>query len=479
MKFARLEDLKRSGFKPKVVIIGTGPAGISIAERLASRGVPSLLIEGGGYDGSAQSQDIYRGVVEGDHYPELHACRLRVFGGSSGCWSGWCRPLDAEDFLPRADVPASGWPIRRSDLDPFLAEASSFLRTTPLPEDRSVTGDLDRIGYAFSPPVRLGHDRRAFIEGSDRIGLLVDTAVVELVPVQGRIASVVLVEADGQRRTLPVELVCLCTGGIENSRILLWSNQQHQGGVVPKPETLGRYWMDHPVYPVGDAVLKTDPITTGTGRDFYAPSPAAKERLKIGGAHLYMRAVAKPSNRASALVREAMCVAPEFFGSVMDMMDRRLHCGFDLQLEWEQMPHAENRIVLDSEVDALGVPRSRLMWRKSEVERRTAMATVELYGEMLVREGLGRARIAEWLAEEAEYPLDAQVAGPHHMGGTRMADSPLRGVVDAHNKVFEVDNLYIGGSSVFTTGGHANPTLTIVQLSLRLADHLADRIKRG
>jgi choline dehydrogenase-like flavoprotein len=62
--------------------------------------------------------------------------------------------------------------------------------------------------------------------------------------------------------------------------------------------------------------------------------------------------------------------------------------------------------------------------------------------------------------------------GRHHMGTTRMSDSPATGVVDADCRVFGVDNLYVAGSSVFPTVGYANPTLTIVALALRLAEHL-------
>lgn len=476
MRFENVSEYLKSGFRPAVVVIGTGPAGMSLAERLASHGVPSLLVEAGGYDGSAESQDFYRGTVIGDHYLDLHACRLRQFGGSSGCWSGWCRPLDEDDFLPRPDVPHTGWPIRHSDLAPYDAPASAYLRTTVRPPDRALTPDLDQIGFAFSPPVRLGFERRSAIEQSERIGLLTNTPVVELVPVNGRIESLVVVESGARRRTLPVPIVCLCTGGIENSRLLLWSNRQHQGGVVPKAETLGRFWMEHPVYPIGDAVTQDGIARDREQRKYFAPSREAKKRLGILGAHLNLLEVEHPDGMARELVREAMCMAPGFFDMAYETFGREFWCGHRMYLEWEQTPHPENRVELGTEVDANGMPRTRLYWRKGEIERRTAFEMVRLYGEMLVKAGLGRARYLTWLEENRDYPIKAQTGGPHHMGGTRMAESPATGIVDRDCRVFGVDNLYIGGSSVFTTGGHANPTFTIVQLALRLADHLRDRV---
>ena len=76
----------------------------------------------------------------------------------------------------------------------------------------------------------------------------------------------------------------------------------------------------------------------------------------------------------------------------------------------------------------------------------------------------------EWI------PEDDQLGGPHHLGGTRMASSSKYGVVNENAKVYQTENFYVMGSSIFPSGGHANPTLTIVQLSLRLAEHLIHKV---
>ena len=87
---------------------------------------------------------------------------------------------------------------------------------------------------------------------------------------------------------------------------------------------------------------------------------------------------------------------------------------------------------------------------------------------------------AEWLSDgRPEWPVDPTVSnhpigGYHHMGTTRMSADPALGVVDADCRVHGYGNLYVAGSSVFPTGGWANPTLTILALVLRLAAHLRD-----
>ena len=97
--------------------------------------------------------------------------------------------------------------------------------------------------------------------------------------------------------------------------------------------------------------------------------------------------------------------------------------------------------------------------------------------------GSGSVEPSEWLSSPGpQWPVDPTVgnhpiAGYHHMGTTRMSADPAEGVVTADCNVFGYDNLFVAGSSVFSTSGWANPTLTIVALALRLADHLDGKLK--
>ena len=98
----------------------------------------------------------------------------------------------------------------------------------------------------------------------------------------------------------------------------------------------------------------------------------------------------------------------------------------------------------------------------------------ELVGLEMGRLGIGRLRVNP-LGDAGSWPADLQ-GSRHHLGTTRMADSPRAGVVDAQCRVHGIANLYIAGSSVFASSGYANPTLTIVALVLRLADTLAHEL---
>ena len=110
-----------------VCIIGSGPAGITCALQLAENGKRVLILEGGDEKYTKQSQDIYSGTIDGDPYFPLTEVRLRQFGGTSGHWSGWCRPLGAQDFETKGTNTDVAWPIKKYDLDPYLDQARDIL----------------------------------------------------------------------------------------------------------------------------------------------------------------------------------------------------------------------------------------------------------------------------------------------------------------------------------------------------------------
>ena len=238
--------------------------------------------------------------------------------------------------------------------------------------------------------------------------------------------------------------------------------------------------MEHPVHMLADVVTRDGYEMqfeeSVPERWLFAPSDRAKKTYGIGGAHIWMRAHQPESGYAKELLHEAMCVAPNWSNRLLQRVGKEYHCGALVQSEFEQFPLPENRVELGQVIDALGVPRVNLYWKKSEAERKTATIMTRLLGQALIQKDIGRLRMRNFLANATAWPDSDQNGGWHHMGGTRMSDSPATGVVDKNSKVFDMDNLYVGGSSVFTTGGHASPTYNIVRLALRLGDHLATKL---
>lgn len=141
----------------------------------------------------------------------------------------------------------------------------------------------------------------------------------------------------------------------------------------------------------------------------------------------------------------------------------------------EQAPNPDSRVTLSADVDQLGMRRASLDWRTTALDRKGIRLMARLAEAEFARLNLGRLFQADWLAGE-DWPVEL-VGGPHHMGTTRMSDDPATGVVDQNCRMHGLSGLYIAGSSVFPTGGHANPTFTIIALATRLAGHLQSMLE--
>jgi len=175
-----------------------------------------------------------------------------------------------------------------------------------------------------------------------------------------------------------------------------------------------------------------------------------------------------------ALARDLACTAPRLGTWVYEKMNRSLSCYGVVRAAWEQAPRAESRIILSTENrDSLGIPRAVLDWRKSAYDIKTVRVTAMELGRVMAQTNRGRIKLHDWVLNDGPWPEDDELGGHHHMGGTRMSQSSSEGIVNSDLRLWAMKNTYILGSSVFPSGGHGNPTLTIVQLALRLAEQVA------
>jgi choline dehydrogenase-like flavoprotein len=157
---------------------------------------------------------------------------------------------------------------------------------------------------------------------------------------------------------------------------------------------------------------------------------------------------------------------------------RRRLSRLDLDMMVEQAPDPDSRVRLSERTDALGVPLAEIDWKIGRMERLSAIRLGHAIHRALSESGMPAPCLAPWvLLARPDEAIFADAA--HPAGGTRMADNASRGVVDSNCKVFGLDNLYVAGSSIFPTLGHANPTLTIVGLAVRLAATLRKLPHRG
>jgi GMC oxidoreductase len=299
----------------------------------------------------------------------------------------------------------------------------------------------------------------------------------------------------------------LAAGGTENARLLLLSNKVHVAGLGNQHDLVGRFFMEHPHIWSGRFIPAKPPAPETTAlyrihevrgipimaKLVLSEDVRRRERLlgyavsihPIGGGqpdsidslvrlgralitHRKPRRLGRHLRNVITGLDEIAAAASRKIMRLRRAGDRWRQPAFRLDHMAEQVPNRESRVTLADQRDALGQPRVRLHWRPGPIDIRSMVRSQEIIDEELRRAGLGHLQID--LDEDT--PPPGLKGGWHHMGTTRMHIDPTQGVVDQYCRVHGVRNLYIAGSSVFPTGGYANPTLTLCALAIRLADEV-------
>ncbi|SFU91699.1 FAD-dependent oxidoreductase [Pseudoduganella namucuonensis] len=523
-----------------VCIIGGGVAGLAIALELDNLGIDCCVLESGGFDPDDATRDLYRGQDIGLPYRFADGCRSRYLGGSSNCWGGWCRPLDPWDFEARDWIPHSGWPFGLRELAAYYRRAQSVLklgpdnfspqyweaaigradcRRLPLP-----SGKVRDTVSQFSPPVRFGKLYRADLARARHVRVYLHANAVNIETDQPatRVRRVALATLSGRGLAVQASQYVLACGGIENARLLLASNRVEPAGVGNGHDVVGRYFMDHPRMQSGRVVFSR-PWARNKLFDIkyhymnravaargvhvaaqlaLAPEVLAQERLLNARVWFNSAFPGEGSAAAGALYRckqatlhkeqpgwrlgsdlATMAAHPLDtlgYGFTRIMQPRWLIKEVRFQAIVEPEPDPDSRVTLSSDSrDSLGMPRVRVDWRLGRNVQRTFDRTLAIIGDELRMAGV--AHVAQGPAlEGGPWPSSLEPEGTwHHMGTTRMHESPRLGVVDRHCRVHGMGNLYIAGSSVFPTAGANFPTITLTALALRLADRLADTLRQA
>jgi choline dehydrogenase-like flavoprotein len=531
-----------------ICIIGSGAAGITVANELRNSGMQVVLLEAGGTKVDPSDQDVYAGeVVDPDHHGALHLYRHRRFGGTTPVWGGRCAPFDPIDFEARPYVPWSGWPVDRDQLDPYYARANEYcdagkysysakddpalapLEIAPGFHAEDVSTDFI---WRFSLPTDFSRSfRRSLAEAPDiTVYLHANTLKLRASSYGNSIDHVEAASSPGRRFSVHAREFVVAAGGLESARLLLVSNDVHPAGVGNGCGLVGRYYISHITgdcgqirfTPKGGAVL-WDYERSSEGvycrRAFSISERKQREEglLNFRGI-LSHPPVADPRHGSSVLSTMYLIkrylvdrVPPEYSKALSGMKPLEhtgAHCRniamgplglasfgakwltkrilaerklpsvtmpsrsniYTLHFDGEQAPNPDSRILLSERRDAFGNPRLKVDWRFQEQDVRSIVRCSQLLGEALVRAGVG---VPLYTTESVEQQVwENSAVGSHHIGATRMASDPSRGVVDENCRVFGIANLSIASSSVFPTSSFANPTLTIVAFAVRIAAHL-------
>jgi choline dehydrogenase-like flavoprotein len=444
--------------------------------------------------------------------------------------------MDEHDFTKRDWVPYSGWPFEKSELLSFYDQSREVLQLGPnrfdteywtaaidRPDVRRlpfVTGDVVDAISQFSAPLRFGRFYREDLRKAEHITVLLYANAVEIETDQTgqKVEAVRIATLTGRSARARATFFVLATGGIENARLLLVSNRTQQAGVGNGNDLVGRFFMDHPRLFPGYARFHErwarnrlydekysyhDRAVSAQGTCVAAQlmlRPEVQAREKLLNAQVWFTSTfpGEESETAEALMRvkrratqrqapgwslghdlrtlaarpldTAGLLAGRYCRLRSLVRHRRVH------IVAEPTPNPESRVTLSDRRDQLGMNRVRVRWLLDSLVERTVNRTCGLIAEEVTRAGVADV-VLDPAAEGGEWHRSFSEEGTwHHMGTTRMHDSPKLGVVDRNCRVHGMPNLYVSGSSVFPTAGGNFPTITVAALALRLSDHLAKEL---
>lgn len=481
-----------------VCIVGAGPAGLTLAAELSGSGVATVIVESGGWTADPVAQELNHALIEGDRHQPLDKTRHRQIGGTATLWNTPVPPTAGARFVPldpldfRGERGRAAWPITFEEMTPYYLRAQQVaglgrfdydaaswqLPPSPIPADHEVMAS--RI-YQFGSAERFRQEIPEQLARSPTVTLCSSATMIEF---RWRGRSIESVRAAGPRGnslTIRSRRFVLAGGGVENARVLLVAEQR--GHLQDHSGWLGRGLMEHPRDYSFKLVTRSRKFfklleffgayhregTIACGRIAFREEAILEQDLPNASITLL------PTGRAWRPAHWRIeALAWRRFGWSLQWPPghwwwrvpswARFFDGFQLLINLEEFPASDNRLTLDDVKDRFGVPRVRLhrRWHANDAERLSRLKE-------LIRQSLGDLGL---------HPAYTAPAGPpdpnshHHLGATRMGSDPTTGVTDDYGQVFGAENLFVAGSSLFPSGGYANPTLTVIALALRLADRL-------
>ena len=536
----------------ELLIIGAGPAGITLAAELVDSGIQVMLTESGDLNKNDEADALSQGRSAVERFASLDMYRRRVFGGASVIWGGRCIPYDAIDFEKRDYVPESGWPFDKSELDPWYKRAAEYCEIgkadfdarTSLKDPREFIAGFssDIVGTTsferFSAPTDFGKRWRPVIDAASNVKTVTGATCTKLLTSAdvARIVEARFSTLAGNSFCVRAKSYVIAAGGFETYRLLAASNDFHAAGLGNTSDTLGRYLMAHiegslanlrlqdPASPIDWGFQITPEGIYGRRRFTLVPEVQKAEKILNFIVRLHHPTAVDPSHGSAIL--SLMFLAKQFilpeYRRKMTMVERRVANTMPQGLpfwaqhlsnlvrgapelatflvEWiykrhfqyhripyvalrsrngiypidfnsEQIPNPDSRVILTDQKDRFGVPVMFVDWRMTETDVASIARSFRLMRSAFADSGVVALDFDDASLEDRIREETVPVGG-HCIGVTRMSNNPRTGVVNPDLRMHDVPNAFVLSAASLPTCSHANPTLTLVAMAARLANHL-------
>lgn len=493
-----------------ICVIGCGAIGIALAVTLGGSGRRVLLLEAGGDNITEESQEYYRCASVGHPHTGASHGRFRVFGGSTERWGGQAMRFEPVDLEARPWMNARAWPLSFDAMIPYYRQAERFMGVDEHPYDR-LEGDLQafarKLGVdlselsrhllpfklqntVFALQPRLRECYSSTLHASPDIVVAKDVTATRLITDgAGTVTGLSCQHAD-RTVTVRARQFVLATGGIENARFLLLQKERFGIPELAAHRAIGLFFQDHPgahvaeISGLGAALfqnvfrMKRGPRMSYKGRITWSDEKRRNDHLHSASATFLMSR--RPSEFDDAPDPGGAPVDPAEWRLALRLLCRGilyspLHYTV-LAVSGEDAPDRRSRILLsDKDVDPLGLPSPVMDWHISPGAAESIVEFTDHIERLYATMKLGRFRRFAF-SRDASLLMPHLADNAHHVGSTSIGATPDHGVVDANLNVHGFQNFQVAGTSVLPTASHANPTLTALALTFRLAEQMRARV---
>lgn len=509
-----------------VCIVGGGTAGLYLAEALTRRRIGVVVLEAGGSSPASpqefgvttrQGQMLYRGADQG---------RSFGLGGTSVLWGGQMIAVTASDVSDRPAAGFAAWPIAHGELARYMERVRDRLGLgrRPLEDDgrliarrfpllRQISPDLE-LRLSEWIPFRSRNMAQAFADTLARPDgphvwvNAVATRVETTATASGRRVEALhaVSVADGSRtiRILPRVLV-VTAGALESTRFLLELDAANDHCISRSGAPLGRYFADHLSVPCGRfhchdwSRFNASVAPIFVGSIMRSPrlelSPSAQARLGLPSAFAHVTFLTH-GDTGFDVVRNLLRGRQgeeRRLGLTLGNVGRVVHdvtamstwrflrerlwiprsAELLLQVDIEQTANPDSRVYLTDEVDSRGRRRLAIDWRVQASDLDVIRSVVQIVAEGWRTSTMAPLADLETASPASPSGFQTPYDVYHPTGTIRMGESAATSVVDPALTVWGFDNLHVSSTAVFPSAGSANPGLTHLALTERLADKLA------
>ncbi len=510
-------------FQSDICIMGGGVAGITLAKELTDKKMNVILLDSGSENYDQETQDLYKAESKPESFPKPSSSRLRFLGGSSNHWENSVERFDPIDFQKREWVTDSGWPIEYDDVAAYYPKAELYCgvgnkgfdlkyweQQLNFKDAFSASALFDTVVSKSAIPFTRFFQKHgeALIKHPDiKIIKNANVTDIEFKSDSQTVQSITFQTFNKLKHTVNAKIFIMCFGGIENARMLLSFNEKYNNVLGNQFDNVGRYFMEHPTIRAAQFFplkAKLNKVYTGIVDDsqvihgrcklkestqyqyqtnnlrlYFTEKSELDLSEGISSSHILSDSLKKneiPDNFGSHLVnvlKDIDLISEKYLRKEFNDLytdDVNKFAGYQLVSMIEQTPDKNNRITLGESRDALSLKQVKIDFRVTQSDKEAAWRSLDLLAQDPAIQALGRVRVLK--QRESRIWGNQLGFGQHHIGTTKMSAKIETGVVDPTSKVYGTNNFYIAGSSVFPTGGHVPPTLTIVAMAIKLADEL-------